>query len=132
MKTGNLRINQLSDADYRWYLDYLAAMDAKDVERYATFLADDCAMSFNNEPETTGKAAIVERLSGYWQSFGSVEHDLINIYGGRAAFMLEALNHYVRLDGKPVTARAVALTDCNGSGLVTSVRLYTDVGEVFA
>lgn len=132
MKTEKLRINQLAESDYRWYLDYLAAMDARDVERYAGFLDDKCSISFNNEPPTEGKRQIAQRLTEYWQSFASVEHDLLNIYGAREAFMLEALNDYVRLDGKPVVVRAVALTDCNTAGLVTSVRLYTDVAEVFA
>ena len=132
MKTENLRVNQLGDEAYRWYLDYLAAMDACDVDRYGGFLAQDCAMRFNNEPPTEGRRAILERLGAYWKSFASVEHDLLNIYGVDASFMLEALNAYVRLDGKPVTCRAVALTDRDEQGLVTSVRLYTDASPVFA
>lgn len=132
MKTGHLRVNTLPAPTFEWYLDYLAAMDAKDVERYGEFLADDCVMIFNNEEPTAGRRAIVERLTAYWQSFGSIEHDLLNIYGDEHAFTLEALNIYKRLDGKEVTCRAVAFTDRNGDGLVTSVRLYSDVSPVFS
>lgn len=71
-------------------------------------------------------------LGAYWQSFGTVEHDLDNIYGDDRRFALEALNHYRRLDGGAVTLRAVALTDCDGAGLATSVRLHTDTGPLFA
>lgn len=39
MNTSNLRINQLADADYQWYLNYLAAIDDRDIARYAEFLA---------------------------------------------------------------------------------------------
>lgn len=132
MKTERLRINQLGDEAYAWYLDYLAAMDARDVDRYGRFLAPDCALQFNNEAPTVGKAAILDRLATYWRSFDRIEHELLNIYGSDKAFMLEALNEYTRLDGRPVTCRAVALTDRDGQGLATSVRLYTDVSALFS
>ena len=132
MKTSQLHINQLPAATYEWYLDYLEAIDTRNVEKYATFLANDCEMQTNNFPVVAGKTAIIEGLTQYWQSFASVEHDLLNIYGTDNAFMLEALNHYLRHDGKSVTLRAVAMTDRDSSGLVTSVRLYTDTSQLFS
>ena len=131
MKTSNLNINHLSSAGYAWYLDYLDALDAKDIERYGSFLADNCTMQINNAEVMTGKAVILGALSQYWQSFGRLEHDLLNLYGTDTVFMLEALNHYERLDGQAVTLRAVALTDRNVAGEVTSVRLYSDTSVLF-
>jgi hypothetical protein len=37
MKTSNLRVNQLSEAGCKWYLEYLDALDTKDVERLDRF-----------------------------------------------------------------------------------------------
>lgn len=128
----NLRTNQLSAEATDWYLDhYLAAMDALDVERYATFLADNVSLKFNNAPAIEGKAAVVGMLSGYWRSFAAIEHETLNIYGTDRQFMLEALNHYVRHDGKKVTTQAVALTDRDEDGLVNSVRVFADASPVF-
>jgi ketosteroid isomerase-like protein len=132
MKTDDLRINQLSTEAYDWYLAYLTALDAKDVEDYGTYLADDCVMQQNNDDPVQGKPAILEGLAGYWSTFGELEHDLRNIYGSDPAFYLEALNHYTRADGEAVTLRAVAFTDRNDDGLVTSVRLYTDTSPLFS
>jgi ketosteroid isomerase-like protein len=125
MKTGNLRINQLSDPAYKWYLDYLAAMDAKDVERYASFLAPTCLMIVNNEKPIDGKGAICGVLSKMWKTLPEIEHDLLNIYGNDNCFMLEANNIYKTTGGNFVI-RAVALTDRADNGLVTSVRLNMD------
>ena len=128
----SLRINELSQSVSEWYLqEYLAAMDQLDVERYATFLDDEAQVQFNNDPAVQGKEAIVGMLSGYWKSFAAIEHEPLNIYGSDYAFILEALNHYTRLDGKKVTTRAVALTDRAASGKVTSVRIFADVSPVF-
>ncbi len=44
--------------------------------------------------------------------------------------MLEALNHYTKSDGKPITLRAVAMTDRDANGLVTSFRIYTDAQKL--
>jgi ketosteroid isomerase-like protein len=131
MITSNLRINQLSAAAYKGYLRYLTVLDTKDVVAYAAFLADDVSIQFGNALAVTGKQAVVGMLGGYWQSFKSIEHDLTNIYGTDKAYVLEALNHYERHDGKKVTIRAVAFTDKNKDGLVTSVRIFGDTSPLF-
>ncbi|MEH1849189.1 MAG: nuclear transport factor 2 family protein [Nostoc sp.] len=132
MKTDKLRINQLSPQNYEWYLAYLQAIDTKNVELYSSFLAEDCVMLSNNHPPVQGKEVIVQFLSNYWTTFDSLEHDLLNIYGSDLFFVLEALNHYKRQDGEAITLRAVAFTDCNQAGSVTSVRFYTDTTELFS
>ena len=132
MKTDNLRTNALSPDVYAWYLSYLTALDAKDIEAFGAFLDDNCVMYQNNMGPVEGKSAIMTGLKTYWESFGTLEHELLNIYGTDTAFMLEALNDYTRKDGKPVTLRAVALTDRNSEGKVTSFRFYTDTTPLFA
>ncbi len=132
MITNTLISNQLSDDAYAWYRAYLQAVDDRNIDAYAVNLADGISIQFNNDDPIVGKAAVVAMLGGYWQGFASLEHELLNIYGTDQAFVLEALNHYVRHDGKPVTTRAVAFTDRNEDGLVTSVRVYADVSPVFA
>ncbi|MGR3278834.1 nuclear transport factor 2 family protein [Acaryochloris marina NIES-2412] len=131
MKTDNLKINQLSTKCYEWYLSYLDALDARDVDRYKTFLSEDCVLIMNNAAPLEGKKAVLNGLSRYWQFFSDLEHDLLNIYGTDSSFMLEAMNHYQRLDGKAFSLRAIALMDRNSSGDVTSVRLHTDNSLLF-
>lgn len=133
MITSNLRTNQLSETATDWYIhQYLAAMDALDVQRYAEFLVENVSLQFNNGPPVIGKPEVIGMLGAYWKSFASIEHDLINIYGQDDRFMLEAMNHYLRHDGRRVTVQAVALTDRNDKGQVSSVRVYADASPVFA
>ena len=86
----------------------------------------------NNEEPVAGKEAVTAGLAAYWQSFGSLEHEPLNIYGSDDSFVLEALNHYTTADGREVTLRAVAFTDRDEDGLVRSVRLYSDTSPLFA
>lgn len=131
MITNNLRINQLSGAAYQSYLRYLEALDAKDIERYAEFLSPDVSITFGNAPAVEGKDAVVGMLKSYWQSFKSIEHDLLNIYGTDRNYVLEAFNHYERDDGQKVSVRAVAFTDVDQTGLVSAIRVFGDTSALF-
>ena len=127
----NLRTNQLTAAGWSWYRRYLAAIDESDLDTYLANLADDATLQFNNDAPIAGKAAIKAMLAGYWKSFRAVEHEPLNICGDDHRFVLEALNHYTRHDGKKVTTRAAAFTDRNTQGQVTSARIYADASPVF-
>lgn len=131
MITKNLRVNQLTAKAYERYLAYLNAIDEKNLEAYGKFLDDDITVQFNNDEPMVGKEKVLQGLGYYWPSFGTIEHDLTNIYGTDKTYVMEALNHYVRLDGKAATVKAVAFTDINEKGLVNSVRIYQDVSPVF-
>lgn len=132
MRTEQLEHNELTAEAYAWYRHYLSALDTKDIATYSTFLADNCELIMNNAAPLQGKAAVVSGLDAYWQTFATIEHDLLGLYGNDNSFCLEALNHYTRLDGAPVTLRAVAFTERDDQGLVSSVRLYTDTTPLFS
>lgn len=132
----SLRINQLGDDAWAAYSRYLEVLDRYDIDEFATFLADDVSVSFNNEEPMTGKQNAVQGLGGFWQSIQdmgySLTHEPMNIYGDDNHFVLEALNHYDRDTGPRVTIRAVAFTDRDADGKVTSIRVYQDLAPLYA
>lgn len=136
MELDKLQVNQLSTAGWEWYQQYLAALDAYDVDGYLSFLAPDVAIQFNNEDPMTGLEAARQGLGGFWGSITamgySLLHEPLNIYGADDHLVLEALNHYTTRDGRRITVRATAWTDRNLDGQVTSVRLYQDVSPLCA
>ena len=134
--TDSLRINQLGDKAWASYQDYLDALDAYDIDRFATFLADDIVVRFNNDEPITGKTIAVESMGGFWQSIRgmgfTLTHEPINIYGDDNAYVLEALNHYDHADRGRITIHAVAFTDRDPDGRVTSIRVYQDLTPLYA
>jgi ketosteroid isomerase-like protein len=123
----NARINQLGPEATRWLHQVLTALDAKDLEAYTGFMADDVEVSFNNgEMTMRGRDTVREGLGQFWSSFGTLEHDELNIYGTDRNFVHEALNYYTTVDGREVTVRAVAWIDRNDDGDVVSLRVYND------
>ena len=51
---------------------YLDALDRYDTDQFATFLADDVSVQFNNEQVMTGRPAAIQRLGGFWASIQSI------------------------------------------------------------
>lgn len=136
MDLGKLRTNQLSEAGWSWYRDYLDALDAYDLDRYSRFLADDVAIQFNNDQPMQGKATATTGLSQFWGAISGMGytllHEPLNIYGNDTTFVLEALNQYDKPGQDRITVRAAAFTDRDEDGKVRSVRLYQDVAPLFA
>jgi ketosteroid isomerase-like protein len=129
---NQLKINQLSEEGFEWYLQYLRAVDETDAEKFGAFLAEDCEFQFGNQTKVNGKTAIVEGLKQFWKTYDGEEHVLQNILGNDRCFALEALNIYQRKDGKKVTCPAVAITERNDAGLVTSFRVFIDIAPLYA
>lgn len=133
--TDSLRINQLGEAAWATYQDYLAALDAYDIDEFATFLAEDVTVQFNNDDAMTGRATAVQGMAGFWASIRdmgwSLTHEPLNIYGTDEHYVLEALNHYDRDGADRVTVRAVAFTDRGPGGTVTSIRVYQDLSPLY-
>ena len=128
-----VRINQLSDEATSWLAGMLRALDAKDVDAYTGYMADDVEVVFNNGDVTMrGRAQVRDGLARFWQSFGSLRHEELNIYGTDRHLVHEALNHYTTLDGRKVTIRAVAWIDRDADGQVTSLRVYNDQSPLWA
>lgn len=136
MDLSNLRTNQLSESAWASYADYLAALDRYDVDAFASFLADDVTVQFNNDPPLVGKPAVVAGLGGFWSSVQAMGyallHEPLNVYGTDEHYALEALNHYDSDGRERITVRAVAFTDRNAARRVTSIRIYQDLAALYA
>jgi len=95
-------------------------------------LSDDCTMQINNNPLINGKDQIINHLISLWASYKEDAHDLLNIYGTDSSISSEIVNHFTLHDGKEITINAVACTDRNEEGILTSVRLYADFSPLFS
>ena len=132
IRNDKLRINQLSEKTFQWYIGYLNAIDKRDIESYANYLSDDCSMRINNDLPVSGKDHIIKHLTSLWTLYKEDTHDLLNIYGTDSSFSSEIINHFILEDGKEILINAVACVDRNEEGLLTSVRLYSDFSPLFS
>lgn len=130
---STVRINQLSPDATQWLAEVLEALDAKDLPKYLTYLSPSITITFNNGNQTfKGIDAVRKGLGSFWQTFGSLRHEELNIYGTDVNFVHEALNHCTTLDGRKVTIRAVAFIDRDKEGRIEELRIYSDQSPLWA
>ena len=128
-----VRINQLGEETTGWLRAVLTALDAKDVDAYTAVMADDVEVVFNNgDMAMRGREVVRDGLAEFWQSFDTLAHEELNIYGTDRNFVHEALNHYTTLDGRRVTVRAVAWIDRDDEGRISSLRVYNDQSPLWS
>ena len=60
--------------------DYFAAMEVKDLDRLATFYADDITLTFANAAPGTGRDAVVHQMTTLLGKVKTFAHPLINMW----------------------------------------------------
>jgi ketosteroid isomerase-like protein len=122
----SLRTNHLSGAAFDWYASYLAAFEARNIERYLSYLAEDCVVQTNSRMPLYGHAGLRDPVQRYFEAY-AVVHDLLNIYGDDNQFAAEMLTHYTpRGASKPISIPTVSIYDRAASGTIHAMRHYVD------
>ncbi|MEM7660968.1 MAG: nuclear transport factor 2 family protein [Pseudomonadota bacterium] len=132
MKLDNLSRNDLSPAGFDWLQSYLAAIDARDIEAYAPFLADDCSLRMNYVPVMEGKSNVLMMLGSIWTSLAGMEHEPLMVLGDDNDFALETIHHYKIPSGKETPIPATEFISRNGNGLVSRIRIYCNADPAYS
>ena len=127
-----LRINQLSDDAFEWYVRYLDALDCGDAEALRAYIHEDCIMQINDNLPLYGASVILGALKHNWTRFERIEHEPTNIYGSDRRFAVEMLWHFTRRDSSQrVTVPACSFVDRGDDGRACSVRLFANLAPAF-
>lgn len=124
--------NDLSAEATEWLSDYFDAIDARDVDAFGCFLAEDCALQLNYVGPLPGKAAVLGMLGPYWASLAGVAHEPRLIIGDDHQFAVEGLHHYQTRTGRTHAIPATEWIDRDSAGLAARIRIYCDATPVFA
>ena len=114
-----------------WFSPMYRAVDAMAMDGFLAGLTEDAEVTFGNHPALKGKAAVQQGVGAFWQSIRGLTHRFINVVEGDAHSALEAKVDYVRVDGSVVTVPCVSMLTREG-GLICSLRIYIDIGPVYA
>jgi ketosteroid isomerase-like protein len=119
MKTGHAWIDEL-----------FAAIDAKDAERFASFIAPDGAFIFGNAPPVTGREAIRAAVAGFFGSIRGLSHRVLGMTAEGDRLWLRGVVTYQRHDGAAHSAPF-----CNyfelGDGGVRHYQIYVDASALY-
>jgi SnoaL-like domain len=115
-----------------WIAALFASVDAKDVERWSAFLADEVCFRYGSNPEIRGKAAVGESASRIFASFSALEHRIEEILTAGASVMCRGCVTYTLADARQVSLPFANLFHLDAQGRIGDYLIYIDPTPLLA
>lgn len=88
--------------DTRWTADLFAAIDAKNSQRFLSFLEPDAQFRFGSAPPALGIDAVGGAVDGFFASIKSLSHKLDHVWAQPDHVICTGTVTYTRHDGRVV------------------------------
>lgn len=111
--------------------EVFAAVDAKDANRFVSYLADDARFVYANAPAAVGREAVRAAVNGFFATVRSLSHTLRHVWPMPGHAVVEGTARYVRHDAREVTLPFVVVMD-GAPGEIIEYRIYIDGAPLYA
>lgn len=111
--------------------ELFSAIDAMDADRFAGFLAPDCAFRFGNLPPVEGRAAVREFVAGFFGALGGIRHELVERIDAPGRIAMHGVVTYTRKDGSTLSVPFANVFRLRG-GKVGDYLVFIDNNALFA
>lgn len=121
----------VSEAHEALLHELFAAIDARDSDRFVSYLTPGAEFRYGSAPAVLGREAVREAVEGFFSTIAGLSHSLNFAVSDGDALVCEGEVTYTRQDGSEVTlpfANVLRLED----GLFSSYRIYIDIGPLYA
>jgi hypothetical protein len=107
------------------------AIDAKDVDGFASFLAEDSEFRFGSAPAVTGRDAIAAAVSEFFATIDGLTHSVTKVWRDPSSLVCEGEVCYRRHDGSEIIIPFVDVFECRNN-LIWKYKIYIDIGPLYA
>jgi len=90
-------------SDNNWVVELFASIDEKNIEKFSSFLLENCSFQFGNMPAVHGVDAINEFVGSFFSSIESLKHDLSDIWSVPGGVVCHGIVSYTRHDKSVLT-----------------------------
>lgn len=108
-----------------------AAIDAKDAERFASFLTEDASFRFGSAPAVRGRAGIIVAVNAFFDSLAGLSHRITSVATKGDTLFCEGETTYTRPDGKEVVVPFADVFDYEADK-IAAYRIYADLAPLYA
>ncbi|KGE03061.1 nuclear transport factor 2 family protein [Pseudohaliea rubra] len=107
-----------------------AAIDARDAQAFAAFLADDAEFQFGNAAPVQGRAAIEAYVRAFFEALGGVAHRIDALWESEGRVTCHGEVRYERRDGSALTVPFANVLYLDG-GRVARYLVFIDNSALF-
>ena len=114
----------------QWIEQLFDAIDARDAQRFVSFLAPDCRFRFGNLAPVVGREAVEAFVSGFFTSIDALSHSVIDRWEMPDALLCHGIVSYTRHDRSVLTvpfANVLKFTDAG----VSEYLIFADTSALF-
>lgn len=84
--------------DQNWITELYASIDEKNLDKFSTFLSEDCTFRFGNLPEVHGLKDTREYVAAFLDSIYALKHDISDTWIVPDAALCHGTVSYIRHD----------------------------------
>jgi ketosteroid isomerase-like protein len=113
-----------------WIGALFKAIDAKDADRFAAFIAEEGVFQFGNAPPVTGRGAIRDAVAAFFASIRALAHDVRDVDTGGERVWSRGTVTYTRHDGSQLSVPFCNCFEMRGE-LVRHYQIYVDASALY-
>lgn len=117
--------------DRNWVVELFASVDEKNIEKFSSFLSEDCSFRFGNLPVVHGVDGISEFVGGFFDSIESLKHDISDIWIVPGGAVCHGMVSYIRHD-KSVLSIPFSNVFKSNNGKVYEYLIFADTSQLYA
>lgn len=111
--------------------DLFAAIDARDAERFVSYLTADAIFRFGSTPQVAGRQAIREAVDAFFASIAGLSHSVSNSLAAGNTLICEGEVTYTRHNGSTITLPFADAFEFD-NGLISHYKIYMDISPLYA
>ena len=110
--------------------DLFAAIDAKDTERFLSFLTAEGSLRFGSAPPAQGIEAIRAAVDGFFSTIAGCRHVRARTVAEEDVIICEGEVTYTRHDATEITLPFANVFELEGE-LISNYKIYADAGPLY-
>jgi hypothetical protein len=111
-------------------LDLFRSIDTQDMGDFLGFLDDDVSFRFGNMPGVQGKDNVKLAIQGFYESIGSLSHQIDEILEEEGLLACNGTVTYTRHDSSKLTVPFANLFRIRNN-LIKEYNIYVDISELY-
>lgn len=116
---------------HAWMGELFKSIDAKDADRFASFVAEDGVFLFGNAPAVNGRGAIRDAVAGFFGSVRALSHEIQGVTEAGGQLWSRGIVTYVRHDGSSLTVPFGNYFEMR-EGKIRHYQIYVDASALYA
>jgi uncharacterized protein (TIGR02246 family) len=113
-----------------WIRRLFQAIDRKDAERFADFVAGDATFTFGNQEPVRGREAIRSAVAGFFASIEGTSHTITGTWVHPDSVIIRGTVTYTRRDRSTLTVPFANIFGMEGD-LIKDYQIYVDTSKLY-